>query len=344
MPKPRRRPFALALSLVAGLLLLPAAAQAAPTTFGSRLNNDPTQGCGTPDPCTTVSLIHPTDPNGDPYSGGAPVDGVITKFRVRAYVPTPSPVTFLLADISLPDPNDNSSALASAVAVGPQVTIQPSEASEVPIAEFPARVPVKKGQHLALESGPETHAVYDSSGSKFSYIFSPPLVAGSGARGSLEATGELLVQASIEPDADGDGFGDETQDQCPSQATTQGPCDATAPVVSKLGVANGIVSYTLSEASTVSLQLEKKIAGRKVGGKCVPQTKKNRRHARCPRFKPIGARFSGGGNAGANQVTLPNGKHLRPGTYRVTITATDAAGNTSTRSTTFKVKKKKRKH
>ena len=38
-----------------------------------------------PGPCTLVSFIHPIDPNGDPYSGGAPVGGVITKFRIRAF-------------------------------------------------------------------------------------------------------------------------------------------------------------------------------------------------------------------------------------------------------------------
>ena len=69
-------------------------------------------------------------------------------------------------------------------------------------------------------------AVYNSNGSKFSYVYSPPLVDGSGARGSNETANELLVAATIEPDADGDGFGDETQDQCPTQATTQGACDA----------------------------------------------------------------------------------------------------------------------
>ena len=34
---------------------------------------------------------------------------------------------------------------------------------------------------------------------------------------------ELLVQAVVEPDADGDGFGDETQDGCPGDAARQGP-------------------------------------------------------------------------------------------------------------------------
>ena len=35
------------------------------------------------------------------------------------------------------------------------------------------------------------------------------------------------AQAVVEPDADHDGFGDNTQDQCPSNGTTQGPCPVT---------------------------------------------------------------------------------------------------------------------
>jgi Ca2+-binding RTX toxin-like protein len=32
------------------------------------------------------------------------------------------------------------------------------------------------------------------------------------------------IAAKVEPDSDRDGFGDETQDQCPTNATVQGPC------------------------------------------------------------------------------------------------------------------------
>ena len=34
----------------------------------------------------------------------------------------------------------------------------------------------------------------------------------------------LNLAATVEPDADHDGFGDETQDQCATDGTTQGPC------------------------------------------------------------------------------------------------------------------------
>ena len=345
MPKLHRRLTILAMSVLAGLLLLPAAGQGA-TIFGSRLKNDPTGGtCKGEAPCTIVSFIHPSDPNGDPYSGGAPVSGVITKFRIRAYAQAePGQVTFRVADINLPDPNNNESALATSAGTGPTVTIKPDEAAmETPITEVGGRLPVKKGQHLAIDATKSISAIYNSNGSKFSYLFEPPLVDGEGARGSTEAVNELLVAATIEPDADGDGFGDETQDQCPSQKTTQGPCDNTPPVVNGLKVSDGTITYKLSEASTVSLQLEKKVPGRRVGRKCVKREAKNAGHKRCSMFKLIGARFKGTGKAGLNTVTLPNGKKLAPGTYRLTMTVTDVAGNKTTKTTTFKVKKKKRK-
>jgi hypothetical protein len=343
----RRYLTALGLSLAAGLALLPGSAAAAPTTFGSLLKNDPTENsCQMVGPCTIVSFITHSGPEGNPDAGGAPVSGVITKFRVRAYaVENPGQVTFRVADISLPDPNNKESALASTTGTGPTVTIKPDETlSEAPITEVSGRLPVKKGQHLALDMSPSIAAVYNSNGDKLSYLFAPPLVDGSGQRGSTEVVNELLVQASIEPDADGDGFGDETQDQCPTQATNQGPCDVTPPSVSGVTVSGGVVQYRLSEAAQVSLRLEKKLPGRRVGGKCVTQTKRNLGHSRCPRFKPIGAKFSGPGAAGPNKVTLPNGKRLKPGTYRVTITAVDVNGNTTVQTATFRVKKKKHRH
>ena len=50
-----------------------------------------------------------------------------------------------------------------------------------------------------------------------------------GAPPILASHGQFLqqrvpVEAKLEADEDHDGFGDETQDQCPTDATTQGPC------------------------------------------------------------------------------------------------------------------------
>jgi hypothetical protein len=341
MQQLERRLLIAALSVVTGILLLPALGRAA-TTFGSRLKDQPANSgeCQKLGACTIISFIHPSEPNGDPYSGGAPVGGVITKFRIYAFTPAPTLVTFRVADISRPNPMNQTTATATVTGTGPTVTINPTE--DPVIHEFGGRLPVKKGQHLAIDAT-DVQATHNDSGDKFSYIFTPQLLDGAPAATSNEPTGELLVQGDIEPDADNDGFGDETQDQCPSQATTQGQCDKTPPVVKGLKVRDGTISYRLSEASKVSFQLAKKLPGRRVGRKCVAPSAKNKGHKRCSRFKPIGARFKGSGKAGPNTVTLPNGKKLAPGTYRLTMTATDVAGNKTTETTTFKVKKRKKK-
>ncbi len=338
---------------IAGLLAPPATGYAA-TTFGSRLNQEPANSgeCVLlPTPCTLVSFIHPSDPNGDPYSGGAPSDGVITKFRIRAFGEgnTPAVVTFRLADISRPNPADQGVAVATGAGTGPTVTVQPGNGITTAIQEFPGRLPVKKGNHLAID-GTNVWATYNSGGDQFSYRYDSPLVAGQGPRTSNQATGELLVAAIIEPDVDGDGSGDETQDQCSRQKTTQGPCDDTKPVTSALkfrpvafaplsrgdsviaakrrkAKRGSSVGYKLSEAATVVFTVERKVKGRRKGSKCVTKRKKGRR---CTKYKAVKGSFTQPGKAGANSFKFSgriNGKKLKRGSYGLTATSTDVAGN-----------------
>ncbi|HEY2604257.1 MAG TPA: hypothetical protein VGI67_22050, partial [Thermoleophilaceae bacterium] len=285
-----------AIAATGALLLLAPTSQAA-TSFGSlRTTNGPTEEPCNDNPiiapCSIVQFIVPTNPNGDPYSGGAPVDGVITKFRIRAFgggvgmgSATPAQVTFGLANITQQNPGNATATLA---ATGPTVTVPPDDGSgQPPVTQAAARVTVSKGQQLAISASQNILATYNSSGSKFSYVFAPPLAVGQPIRGSVEAAGELLVSADIEPDADHDGFGDETQDQCPTQATTQGPCNTTVPALSSFKVANGKISYTLSEAATVKLTLAKATTGRKVNGVCVRKTRRNSGRRHCTRFVQV---------------------------------------------------------
>jgi hypothetical protein len=338
-----RKHFTAATLAASAALLVLAPVGHASVTFGSRLNHDPANSgeCSLlTTPCTLASFIVPTDPNGDPYSGGAPMDGVITKFRIRGFGGggAPASVTFRLADLTV-DPNNNSSALATAAGTGPTVSIPADTGGDTPILDFSGRLPVKKGDHLAID-GTNINATYNSSGDKFSYLFAPPLVAGQGARGSTSATGELLVAAVIEPDADHDGFGDETQDQCPTQASTQGPCDRTAPRVTQLGVSGGKLAYRLSEASSVSVLLQKAATGRRVAGKCVRPTRRNRTRPRCTRFVAARGSFSGPGKVGSDSLTLPrvHGRKLGPGLYQLAVTVSDAAGNKATFTKRFRIK------
>ena len=332
------------LAALAALVLIPAASPAA-TTYGSRLNHDPTtRGCQDGNACTLVQYIVPTDPNGDPDSSGSPVSGVITKWRVRAFaVDQPGTVTLRVGDIVRPNPMDDTTALATVTGTGPTAPIPLSDDPETPVREFDAQLAIKQGQHLELDPSATVSAVYASSGNKFTYSFEPPLVEGQGQRGSTDATEELNVQVTIEPDADGDGFGDETQDQCPTQAGTHGACVSNPPppvalTLTGLRTTANSILYTLSKDASVRLKLSKAKTGRKVKGRCVKTTRKNRRKRHCTRYVTVTSGIVGPGAAGANQYPLPVGSHrLRRGRYKVTVTATDATGAKVTATVRFRV-------
>ena len=128
-------------------------------------------------------------------------------------------------------------------------------------------------------------------------------------RRPTRGTGELLVQASVEADRDRDGFGDETQDKCPSQAGTAGECDRTAPKMAALKLSKGKLSFRLSEAGRVEVTVQKR---RKVG--------KRMRYVQVKRTTLSGKQ-------GANSMSFR--KKLGKGRYRVTAVATDGNANKS---------------
>jgi hypothetical protein len=97
--------------------------------------------------------------------------------------------------------------------------------------EFDTRLPIEAGEYLALgsnESGAiacsttaeeeQTNVQVHGGGISF-----PPVQPDE--RSTFESTEyRVPVSGVIEPDADGDGFGDLTQDACPQGAAYQGPC------------------------------------------------------------------------------------------------------------------------
>ena len=102
-------------------------------------------------------------------------------------------------------------------------------------------------------------------------------------------------------------------------------------VISRAAVGTTI-SYRLSEDARVTLTFARKARGRKVGRRCVKPTRKNRTRRRCTRYVKAGTlRFNG--KAGTNRVRfqgrLSRRKRLALGRYRLTVGATDGAGNKS---------------
>jgi hypothetical protein len=91
------------------------------------------------------------------------------------------------------------------------------------------------------------------------------------------------------------------------------------------------IRYTLSEAATVRLRIDRRLKGRKVGKRCRKPTRRNRTRRRCTRFKRAGT-LTRTGKVGKNRVKFSGrigSKALKRGKYRLTITATDPAGNKS---------------
>ena len=131
--------------------------------------------------CTTVAFGNPTEPNGDVNSSGAPFNGVITKFRLKAVVEAPTQVTFRLVELSDIGPGAATGSAVS-VATGPTVTLATTEPNEAPIQEFATHMTVKKGQHLALDSS-TAKVVYAPAGGGLSLLYNPALVDGHGEAG-----------------------------------------------------------------------------------------------------------------------------------------------------------------
>jgi hypothetical protein len=91
-------------------------------------------------------------------------------------------------------------------------------------------------------------------------------------------------------------------------------------------------SFTLNEQTSVSFAFTQQVGGRKVKGKCVAQTRKNRRNRVCKRTVTQGT-FSFTGHAGSNKVSfqgrISHSKKLGLGSYTLVITATNAGGQHS---------------
>jgi hypothetical protein len=111
--------------------------------------------------------------------------------------------------------------------------------------QFGSRLPIKAGETIGVTSR-VTNFGTESAGSPIISTVSGvgvfgrvegPFVQGSTTPFTIDPDREILVNADVEPDADHDGFGDETQDLCPRDTGTHlvacpassGPSDTTPP-------------------------------------------------------------------------------------------------------------------
>ena len=106
------------------------------------------------------------------------------------------------------------------------------------------------------------------------------------------------------------------------------------------------IRFRLSEAARVSYDFRRALPGRKVGRRCLAPTRARRGRPRCTRYVRSGSlRRSAvlGSNLLRFQGRLTRRRALRPGKYRLTLVATDAAAQRSApKSLTFRLLARRR--
>jgi hypothetical protein len=221
----------LAILAVAALGEVSSSALAA-TTVGQLATPD-SSPCGGP-----ATLIQTAVGSGASYT--VPAAGVITSWSVND---GPQPLVGLKLKVVTPLPDGLNYTLAGESDAGAQV---PSA-----INTYSARIPVRPGDDLGIFEGQgDCNASVAPGDFVFVGAFDMPLGTTSPLI-SLEGI-RLPITALVEPDADADGFGDETQDQCPGDASAHGLCPApvTPPVVTPPALDVTAPAITVSAAAT----------------------------------------------------------------------------------------------
>jgi len=299
-PGLHRRTFAL--SVVVGLTALAAASPAsAATQIGATF--PPTS------PCTAGTTHLQTAPIAT-YQ--VPFTGVITSWSFEASATPPAQLKFKVAQ------NTSSG----------QWTTRADSDVEQPIAgalnTFPTRITVLAGDNIGLASPTGGNCERGAGGSFIEAVTASDPPPGTAASYSAAPNAQLDVSASLEPDADGDGFGDETQDNCPNLAN---PDQADGD-----GDGTGNACDTSPPETTITKQPKDK-------------TKK----------KTATFEFSSNEAASTFECSLdgkpfapctsPDTLKVKKGKHSFEVRARDAAGNldASPAADTWKVKKKKKK-
>ncbi|HST68138.1 MAG TPA: hypothetical protein VLI94_00595 [Solirubrobacterales bacterium] len=235
-----------ALTAVLSISLLGATGASAATQAGSNcLGNNSAEG---------ITLYGAANAPGSPLPAAIPVSGVVTRWTFNV---VPIPPGVFSAGLKILRPTG----LPGQLLVAGEAPLSPVAGG---LSTFSTRIPVRAGDLLGTfgSAGGEAITIYcetASAGDRMGVIIGNPPLGSTAA--SVEEVNELQVPitVSVEPDADNDGFGDETQDACPQSATTQAACPPVALSTSKQ-VNKGSVTIVVT-SSTAAPVTVKGIAG-----------------------------------------------------------------------------------
>jgi hypothetical protein len=184
---------------------------------------------------------------GNPLPTAAPAAGIITKWKVNVI---PVPVS-LPQTLKVLRPN---SATKTAQVVG--------EASQTVVGGpnvFETRISVQAGDRIAIFGSSEIGTLVCTAPGEIGTIGG--FLGSGGGVGStvsyveVPAEARIPVSAVIEPDADNDGYGDETQDKCPQSASFQGECPKVKIDIGSVVKKKGSVVVALTATNEASVNV-----------------------------------------------------------------------------------------
>ena len=204
------------------------ASSSAVTTIGSNLATAPGASLLSCVPAGGCTITNRSVSTLTVAPGGsvAPSDGVVVRWRIRVGATATSATT---PRIIRPVTATTYTGAGTGTTVTPPLT---------QISTFDTRLPIQAGDYFGVNQAGITASRAGVTGSTFVRWDSPVLGNGAAARsisGPPTNNFEELINADIEADVDGDGYGDETQDLCPNDSTIQADCSRTLTVDAEKG-------------------------------------------------------------------------------------------------------------
>jgi len=258
----------------------------------------------------------------------APASGVVTQWGANL-APLPIPSLGMHLAILHPTGNPDEFTTSAESAAEP---IRPGENT------FQTRLPIGAGDRLGTTGTGVTEVVLYCPSSDASDVLGA--VAGGAPAGSTHVfpgvtQARLAAWAKIEPDADADGYGDETQDKCPQSAAVQAECPAVILDAFVLAKKSSIIVIVgASTAAPVTVSASAKLPKvKKASASAVAKLKKVTHNVTPGKLRYFSLKYT----AGLKQALadLPQGKKLK---LKITASATNVAGQVSKDKTTVKLK------
>jgi hypothetical protein len=322
------RRFVISVLAAAGLFS-PAPPAHAAVTIGSDLSQAPLNATCAVAACTTTSLSHPT------AQLTSPIDGVVVRWRLSH--------DSAGGQVRLEVIRPASGGAFTGVNTGATESVTGLPTGITP---FPTRQPIASGDRIALDILSNASSLAVASAAQPGVTFArwiPPLAGGETRAPTFTQPDniEVLINADIEPDADCDGLGDETQDP----AVAGGCLPAAAPLPGRLAsLAGGVVK---TKGKAVSLNFSCPAGGGNCFGNSVslqsakPVSVKAATAARAKRIGVGSASFTiSAGTTQAVTVVLTKRarKVLRDRRKLATTATVTGGGSSTTAAVTIKLK------